>query len=502
MLELSAPLAVMDLGSNSARVVVLRVGPGQHLEVLADSRAPVRLGLDSRRGSFSRDVMDAAVAVVRDFDAIARSAGAGQVVAVGTAAVREAENGPDLIARVRDETGVDLRVLTGEEEAVLAATGALQGLHIDRAAVVDLGGGSLELTRLSRENVESAVTMPLGALRLSAQFLESDPPKKDEVAALADHVRRTLVEAGIQPMGDDRLVGTGGTIRNLAKVDRHARAYPVARLHGYVLTRDRLEAAAERLASRPSARRRRMPGLSRDRADSIVGGAHVVITTMEYLEADQMIVSGTGLREGVALTALGLAAPPAERVRASSVLALAARFRFWDPVTAERRAVLVETLQTQLDADVGPKVLERLRYAALLLDVGRSLDYYRRYDHTAEIVLTADLDGFSHRKLALLAAVIKTAGDPKARVEGFAPLLSKVDRDPVSKEAVLLTMADELERRVPRDGAPEIELQQEKRLVRLRAPVFDPWRRVRLESRFLKEFGKRLVIDPVENGAS
>jgi len=243
------------------------------------------------------------------------------------------------------------------------------------------------------------------------------------------------------------------------------------------------------------ARRRATPGLSGDRADSIVGGALVVNTAMEFLEADELTVSGTGLREGVALAALGLDPPSVEEVRSSSVFALATRFGSWDPVVAERRAVLASSLQSELKLDSGPKSLERLRHAALLLDIGRSVDYYRRHDHTADVVLTADLDGFSHRKLALLAAVIRAAGDPKFRVESMSPLLNRTDRQAVGREGVVLAIADELERRLPRTGLPEMEFVRGKGRIRLSAPMFDPWKRQRMESRYRRAFGTRLVID-------
>src|SRR5262249_49007996 len=153
----------------------------------------------------------------------------------------------------------------------------------------DLGGGSLQLIRFTGRRETSRVSLPLGALRLSHRFLKSDPPREEEQHRLRAHVRRKLTKAGIGRLkaGQER-GGTGGTVRNVANVDRRGRSYPIARLHGYQLSRKRVAEIAALLASRRIQERERVPGLSDERGDSIVGGALAIETLLETVEAERV----------------------------------------------------------------------------------------------------------------------------------------------------------------------------------------------------------------------
>jgi exopolyphosphatase / guanosine-5'-triphosphate,3'-diphosphate pyrophosphatase len=489
-------LAVIDVGSNSGRVVVIRIGLRGHLEILANGRAPFRLARDLRVGNrIGPETVERTAAALRDFRAIAESAGAGTTIAVATSAVRESRNGDELLARIEAESGIRVRVISGDDEARYTFLGAVHGLPVEGGVVADLGGGSLELTRFRKRRAVRAWTLPLGSLRLSDRFLESDPPAGEEVEELVRHARATLEEAGLGALEpDERVVGTGGSIRNLAKIDQTSRRYPIPRLHGYVLSRKRVQELADLLASRRLSRRRLVPGLSRERADSIVGGTLALLSLMDHVKASELTVSGQGLREGVAFDAVSLPDTPIEEVREASVLALASRFTTWDPGRAERRATIVGSLLGSLEPEASGNRHERLTHAATLLDIGRSVDYYRRYHHTADVITEADLDGFSHRKLALLSAVIRQAGDQGMSISRYRPLLGPDDRVQVARSATVLALADEIEHRLPPGHPGEMRcLVQGKRVV-LEAPVHDPWRREALSARFRAAYGKRLQL--------
>ena len=497
------PVAVVDVGSNSGRVVVLRPATGGHLEAIADGRAPLRLALDLRHhGRLTEASIVRTVAVLRDFRALAEGAGAERILAVATSAAREASNATDLIEAVRRGAGIELAVIDGDREALLSFRGAVSGLPVEDGVMMDLGGGSVELTAFHRRRPVASRTLPLGSLRVSDAFLATDPPTAQEIDALTRQVREAIEGSGIEPLGTgDRMIATGGTVRNLAKIDRHARTYPVPRLHGYVLTHRRLQDLVRLLASRKLARRRRVPGLNPDRADSVVGGAVVALAAMATMGASELVVAGQGLREGVALDALGVEPPPVADVRRASVLAMAGRFATWDAERAERRAAISLSLQEVAWADGGPHVRERLEQAATLLDLGRSLDYYRRFDHTADVVLAGDLAGFTHRKLALLSAVVRAAGDTAPALAAYRPLLSAEDRGSVARGGAILALADAIEHRLPPGAPPDITCSVTGRSVVVPAPLFDPWLRDALGARFRTAFGKRLVLTPPEADA-
>jgi exopolyphosphatase/guanosine-5'-triphosphate,3'-diphosphate pyrophosphatase len=487
-------VAVIDVGSNSGRIVVLRATPDAYLEVVADGRAPLRLARDLAGDSgLSEDAIERTARVLRDFRALADGAGATRLVAVATSAVREAPNADDLLVRVREAAGVEVTVIDGDAEARFAFAGAVNGMSVDHGMVMDIGGGSLELTRFRDRRPERSWTLPLGGLRLSDRFLRSDPPTAKEREALSEYVAQTLREAEVPVLAEDeRLVATGGTVRNLAKVDRHHRTYPIPRLHGYVLTRKRVEEMADTLASRRSSRRAQIPGLNADRTDSVVGGALASLGTMVHTDAPELWVSGQGLREGVAMDALGLRPPDVGSVRRASVRAMAERFVTWDPEHARRRARIALLLSATLDPDAGASWQERLEQAATLLDVGRSIDYYRRFEHTADVITHGDLAGFTHRKLAKLAAVVRFAGDDRVRIAQYRPLLTSDDRPALERSAAILELADEIEHRLS-PGDPDRVLTEERgRAVLLTAPVFDPWLQRELADRFARAFRRKL----------
>jgi exopolyphosphatase/guanosine-5'-triphosphate,3'-diphosphate pyrophosphatase len=494
------PLAVIDIGSNSGRVIVVRLSSGGHLEILSDARTSLRLIRDlNGSGRLGSSAVDRTVAALHDFLAVADSAGARRVIAVATAAVREANNGVDFIGRVEDATGLDIRVIDGDEEAHYAFTGAVHGLPVEKGLLVDVGGGSLEISHFSSRRALRGWTLPLGALRVTDRFLSTDPPKSSEISRLRDHVVSTLRAAALPPLREDEaVVGTGGTIRNIAKVHRAAMTYPIPRLHGYELSRRGVREVVDRVVGTPLRRRAAISGLSTDRADSIVGGVLVVQTIMEVVGAPTMLVSGQGLREGIAFEELSPALPSTGAVRQASLTALASRFSTWNAERARRRARMAGQLLDLLCPDIGDEMQETLDHAATILDSGRSVDYYNRWEHAADIVLSADLRGFSHHSIALLAAVISRAGRDRANLRPYSALLNGTDSRLIDRAAVVLVLADEVERRMHPGDAPSAELRPRRRgAVVLGLPIPHDWQAADVGARFHRVFGRNLVVEPV-----
>ena len=325
------PIAVIDIGSNSGRVMVFERDTAGHLRLLAGSRAPLRLVHDvDEDATLSEATMARTMEALRDFRAIAVSAGAARIVAVATAAMRDARNGGILTRRVRRELGIHVEIIEGLTEARYGFTGAVRGLMVSNGLLFDLGGGSVQITRFERRKLVHATSLPFGALRLSEKFLTSDPPSRKQLRRLRDHVRRRLARERIRPVtSTNRLVGTGGTVRNLAKIDRQTRNYPITSLHGYELSVDRLADVVDRLAAVREKRRDEIPGLSAERADSIVGGAIAIQTLAEFVRAETILVSGQGVREGVALGMLNMPIGSPDAVKEASLLSLISRFSGW-----------------------------------------------------------------------------------------------------------------------------------------------------------------------------
>jgi exopolyphosphatase / guanosine-5'-triphosphate,3'-diphosphate pyrophosphatase len=493
---MDGPIAVIDIGSNSGRVVVLRVSDEGHLQIVADERAPLRLTLDLvRTGRLGAEAAERTVLALRDFVAVARGAGAGRTVAVATAAVREAEDCAAFVDAIRAGTGLEVEVIDGELEARYAFLGAVHGLPVEDGLLFDIGGGSLEVTRFAGRAMDRAWTLPLGALRLSDAFLASDPPTDEEREDLARHVRRALKDAGVDPLEPgERVVGTGGTVRNLARMDARRHRSFIPHLHGYDLAIDRLRLVADQVAARRLDRRRAMSGLNEDRADSIVGGATAVLALLDLVGAPGLVVSGQGLREGVALNALGLSTSRPPAVRRASVAAICARFATWDEERARRRTLVVERLAADLDPEAESEQVEMLAHAATLLDLGRAVDYYDRYGQAARTVVAGDLIGFSHRHLAILSATFLAAAGERAG-DAYRAELSKRDRTWTGRAGAILAVADEIESRTPPGEPVVVSCRVRGRTVVLYAPVLAAWRPRAVGDRFGRAFRRRLAIE-------
>lgn len=491
-----ARVAVIDIGSNSGRVVVFAVDRVGHLRIVSTTRAALRLVGDvDREHALSPAAVERALDALADFRAMAIGAGARRIVAVATAAVRDARNGRLLIRRVRREVGLTVRVIDGREEARFGFLGALHGLDVGSGLLFDLGGGSLQITRFTDRKPGRSWSLPLGALRTSATFLSGDPPRASELKRLASHVRRLLSEADIPSLNaHGRLVGTGGTLRNLAKIDLRSRPYPVTHLHGYLLDVERVGEIAGLLAATRLKKRDQIPGLSDERADSIVGGAWVIAGLARAVGAGEILVSGQGVREGLAYSLLGDAVPAPRSVREAAIASLAARFADFDPALADRRRRVGRALLDALVPKARPDIREALDDAARLLDIGRAVDFFDRHEHVADIVMATELDGFSHREMALLAAVLRRAGEPRWDPRELDPLVAESDRATIERASVLLLLADDIVERCQRNRPIGLRCRIQKSQVVVSVPTLAGWRPRGLATRFDQAFGRRLIV--------
>ena len=492
-----APLAVIDLGSNSTRVVVLRPDPEGALEVLADERVSLRLirELDERRRLRGR-AQEHVLRVLRDFRHVAAAAGARRTVAVATAAIREAANAAEFLRRARRETGLAVRLLDAKDEARCAFLGAAYGLPAAGGLMVDIGGGSLQVARFRDRRLLRSWSLPLGALRVSDRFVHDDPPGRGELRRLHRHVRGLLEGAALPELrAGETLIGTGGTVRNLAKLDAQRVAHPVPRLHAYELGRRRLQEIVALLAGRRLEARAALPGMNPRRADSVVGGSVVLECLMDAVGAPRLLVAGQGLREGLVLEAFRLRVPPAAAVRARSIAALTRRFAGWEGGRAARRLALAQGLYHKLEPHAPPPLEELLAHAASVLDIGRSLDYYRRHEHAAMILRATGLQGFLHREIVLLAALVELADDARWSFKPYRPLLHEDDRPALERAAVALALADRIEQRLPPGRAPLVACAVRRRSVRLSEPFLAAWEDPEFAERFRRAFGRELETD-------
>ena len=294
-------VAAVDLGTNTTRLLVADVEDGRVEDVVRREEI-TRLGESVDR---RRILLPTAMARVRnvlvDYRREAELLGAERVLAVGTSAVRDADNGEAFLGEVEWSYGFTTRLLSGDEEAGMTLAGvASDGPVAPRTLVVDIGGGSTELVLVGDAGVEATLSTDAGSVRLTERFLPSDPPHGEELAACEAHVRSLLPRLAI-----DRAIGVAGTVATAAKVERGG----ALSVHGDRLGRASVGAILERLAGLPLAERERVAGLASARAPVIVAGLVVLHEILAYYDLTEVTVSERDLLDGAALAATELPAP-------------------------------------------------------------------------------------------------------------------------------------------------------------------------------------------------
>jgi exopolyphosphatase / guanosine-5'-triphosphate,3'-diphosphate pyrophosphatase len=294
-------VAIVDLGSAAVRFLLAQIRPTSGYRILAQERVPTRLG-GGAPGTLPRAAIDKTLrAVHRFFKRYSPHEQGPRIVAIATSAVRDAHNRERLLDPLRRREGIEVQVLSGRDEARFGVVAALESLSFAKGVVADLGGASLQLSRVRNGRVISTASLPLGAVRTTELFLKHDPPTPRELRALRAEIRIHLAAALPSAERGEVLVGRGGTVSTLASI--HLRANPGERKHrhGLVLHQSGVTAIRERLEALSSRQRRRIRGLKAERADIILAGAMVIEDAMISGGYLNLVVCTRGVRDGVLL---------------------------------------------------------------------------------------------------------------------------------------------------------------------------------------------------------
>ena len=457
-------IAALDLGSNSFHLLVADVHPDGTFEAVTREKEMLRLGDEvAREGRISPPTADRAVASVRRLRQLAESVGAHEVIAKATSAIRTATNGSELVDRIEAETGVEVEVISGLEEArlIFAAVRASLVLEPAPALCIDIGGGSVEVMIGDAAGLRWATSLPLGVGRLTAELVQHDPPTKADRTALEERVRDVLAPSveEVQARAPRMAVGTSGTINDLARLAVATDDGEIpASANGLRVHIDQLRALQRRIVRMTTAERRRLPGIEDKRAELLPAGVTLLVTMLDELGLDQfgveeMLFSDWALREGIVLDAVSVHDPDdwsddPRALRRAAIAGLARRCGS-DAAHSQHVARLALSLfdQTKPLHTLGDDEREMLEYAALLHDIGQHVSRKGHHRHAAYLVENAQLRGFSPDEVEFLATLVRhhRRGDPKTSEPRFAAL-DKDSRERVRKLAALVRLADGADR--------------------------------------------------------
>jgi exopolyphosphatase/guanosine-5'-triphosphate,3'-diphosphate pyrophosphatase len=467
---LASRRAVVDLGSNTFRMVVYAIDPtatrvpGGAWRQTAELYEPVRIGADlGPNGELQPKGLRRAFVAIQLFDHFCRSheLTSERIDAVATSAIREAPNQDDILGDTRAQTLLRPRVLSQAEEAAYGHVAAINSTTLTDGGVLDIGGGSMQLARTRGRHATDSSSWRLGAVRTTERFLTGEGPTgKGQIKALRKHVEGELATAPWVADLGHRLVGVGGAVRNLATATRHGHGSTDLGVQGVSVGREALGELIEELAALPPRERGTLPGIKPSRADVILGAAVTIDTVLHVAGLPAIEATEFGLREGVLLdrlladerAATGLAAYP--DVRDAAVRNLAARYDD-DPqhsAHVEKLALLLFDGLAELGLHDGDGCERSLVSAAAALhDIGMAVGYDDHHKHGRYLLVTNGLPGFSPAETAVVGQAIRYHRKGNPTMGPFRSLVGDADEERLLRMVALLRMAEGMER--GHDGA-------------------------------------------------
>jgi exopolyphosphatase/guanosine-5'-triphosphate,3'-diphosphate pyrophosphatase len=452
-------IAAIDCGTNSIHMIVVRIRPDLSFEVIDREKEMVRLGSGGLDGkALTHEAMTAALQTFSRFRRLAESHQVEEILAAATSAVRESGNGGEFLTAVERETGIKPQVISGTEEARLIHLAAVYGVDVAGASavVIDIGGGSVEITHGAGTSLRVARSFKLGVIRLTERFVHTDPLSGRDQRKLVRHIDDELSKylRDIRSAGFDRVIGTSGTILSLGTIASADRRRAGDEIRSLRVSAKQIHRVRKDVVDRSIAERMKMPGLDPRRADLIVSGGVLLDTILQRLEADEITLCDFALREGLVLDYIQrnrrhiAQAGQYPDVRRRSVIELAERCSYW-PEHANQVARLSLSIfdQTRGTHRLTDREREWLEFAALLHDIGTHISYPRHHKHSYYLIKNGDLRGFEPIEAEIIALVARyhRKSAPKRSHDGFDSLGRK-SRRIVRTLSAILRFAETLDR--------------------------------------------------------
>jgi len=453
-------IAAIDIGTNSVHMIVVRVRPDLSFEVIDREKAMVRLGAGGLDGKeLTSEAMGAALQALSKFKRLAESHTVDKILAAATSATREARNGGEFLARIEAETGIRPKVITGAEEARLIHLAAVYGVDVGsaRAVVIDIGGGSTEITLGTGTAVQAAKSFKIGVIRLTERFVKSDPLSGRDEQKLTKHIISEIERhcEQITSTGFDRVIGTSGTILSLGTVaTAMAEGAIPSELRNLRVGAKNIRRLRKEVVALSLAQRLTIPGLDPRRADLVVAGGVLLDTILRRLGAEDITLCDLALREGLVLDYIRRNSKHIAHVdsipdvRRRSSLELAERCNYYaEHAQQVVRLALAIFDQTRTVHGLTDREREWLEFAALLHDIGSLISYERHHRHSYYLIRNGDLRGFDPDEIEVVALVARyhRRGTPKRSHEEYSRLPSPL-RKTVRTLASILRVAESLDR--------------------------------------------------------
>jgi len=449
---MSQRYGIIDIGSNSIRLVIYEKTEQDAYRVVDGSKRAARLSSKvSEQGALSQEGIDLLIETLSVFQLVAAQHSLTKIVPLATAAIRNATNQSEILSQVRVATGLEIIILSGLEEAEYGFLGMINSISIQDGFLLDIGGGSSELTLFLDRKIVHSFSFPFGCVSMNKRY-DSKTGLSDELQArMKAEIRAALDQHDwISRYSQLPLVAVGGTARALGKIHQAAIDYPLAQTHNYHLSAEAVNTLLLQLRALPQDKRKKTAGLSKDRVDVIVPGLSILTTIYDYINATHYIICGAGLRDGI-FHKLSFPEQPIKlnplTYSTDNIVAL------HTPALREHvthiSEIATKLLRCLMEKDVNKETYSRyVQTAAKLYRIGTTIDYSNFAKHTFYLIVHSHLSGLNHRELLLIAGIasFRSKGKVKNELKGYESIITANDLEIIYRLGTLLQLAIALDR--------------------------------------------------------
>ncbi|WP_159881590.1 Ppx/GppA phosphatase family protein [Paenibacillus puerhi] len=442
-------IGIIDIGSNSIRLAIYELAAEGGYRVVGEFKESARLSSRIHPdGSLPEEDIQRLVHILTRFKRIGDTYKAGEYRVVATAAIRNASNSLQILESLRRESGLPVEILSGEDEARIGFLGMIRTMDIPDGFLVDIGGGSTEVSLFRDRKIVQSVSFSFGAVNTTRVFSTDGEFSNEQLMGIRYMVEAAVAaEPWIKESPGLPLVGLGGGVRTLCKISQRKRRYSFPQTHHYLIPPEEMDELAAWLPSLPGEKRKKVDGLSKDRIDIIIPGLIILQTLFQQAGATHYLVSGAGLRDGLFFETFAPAQPEDVQVAEYSAANLLALHSTAPAAHTLQVRALALQLYDAVTVEGGIPLSERHRLcfgiAAMLYRIGASLQYYQFPKHSFHLIAQTRIDGLTHREMLLCAyiASFKTKSRTQQAMSGYKDILEDDDLETVAKLGSLLQVA-------------------------------------------------------------
>ena len=447
-------IAIIDIGSNSARLVISHIYKNGAYNMVYNQKEALRLSQKvDEKNMLTDEAFSSTIETMKSFAYMCKIYQADKTIAVATAAIRNSANGSDLVARVAAETGIQLHIISGNTEAYISYLGVINTLNVKDGIIFDLGGGSTELILFKNRKILESVSLPVGAVNTTAMFNTRNVMPPNVFSDVSFFIMSRLEQYPWVKQSGLPLIGVGGTARTVAKIIQRAKKYPATKIHNYSYTAQTYRSFFNRLRSTNLEQRKKISGLSSERSDIILAGASIISCLLEETGAKKLVTSGCGLREGLFFDYYSKANNVpliAKDILAQSRENMLNLYEKTDTGHARHITHLALSMFDGWSELHGLRKNYRrlLETAALLHDIGITINFYSHARHSAYMIQNAKLFGLTHKEQIITAAIAgwhNGVSKNYFKDRFYKEMLNEANWKVINKLALLLALAESLD---------------------------------------------------------